>query len=145
MERMDRSQIPAWECYELLASEHLGRVTVVDHEYPLALPMNYQLVGEGNERRIVLRTSPESTIGRYEGRASLEIDHIDPDGRAAWSVIARGHLHRLVGEQVTASPHPWLLAGRDQWMAIDIVAVSGRRFVGRRRDAESHVEWTFEG
>jgi hypothetical protein len=148
-DRMHRYEIPAWDCYQLLEEHNVGRLAIIEHGYPLALPVSYRISGTHGPnagRRIVFRTAPATTMGGYEGLASLEIDRIDEQEKAAWSVVARGTLHHLVGgEDEHPDPEPWLVDGRDRWMALDVVAVSGRRFVGRPASAGStRVVWRFE-
>lgn len=143
-ERIHRSEIPAWDCYELLDGQRVGRLAIIEHGYPVAIPVSYRVAGPPSDRRIVIRTSPSTTIAQHEGRASLEVDHIDEHEKSAWSVIARGTLHRLVGEDSLPDPQPWLIEGRQQWLALDVVAVTGRRFLGRPAGAGTGVEWRFE-
>ena len=143
-ERMHRSQIPAWDCFQLLDEHRVGRVAIIEHGYPLAIPVSYRLTGTHADRRIVIRTAPSTTMAQYEGRASLEVDYIDERERTAWSVIARGTLHRVVGDDTLPDPQPWLIEGRHQWLALDVVAVSGRRFVGRPAGDGSRLVWRFE-
>ena len=142
--RMHRSEIPAWDCYRLLGEHRVGRLGIIEHGYPIALPVSYLLMGANGERRIVIRTSPGATIAQHSGRASLELDHINEKEKSAWSVIARGTLHRLVEDETPPDPEPWLVEGRHQWLALDIIAVSGRRFVGRPAGEGFGLEWRFE-
>ena len=143
-ESVHRSEIPAWDCYQLLDEHRTGRLGIIEHGYPIAIPVSYRLAGTSSERRIVVRTAPNTTIAQYEGRASLEIDQIDETDKAAWSVIARGTLHRLYGDETFPDPQPWLIVGRQQWLALDVVAVSGRRFVARPAGDGEGFQWGFE-
>jgi nitroimidazol reductase NimA-like FMN-containing flavoprotein (pyridoxamine 5'-phosphate oxidase superfamily) len=143
-ERMLRSEIPAWDCFQLLDEKRIGRLGILENGYPVAIPVSYRLAGPPSDRCIVIRTAPSTTIAQYEGRASLEIDHIDEREKTAWSVIARGNLHRLFGNDEFPDPQPWLIEGRHLRLALSIVAVSGRRFVGRQSDEGSGLEWRLE-
>jgi hypothetical protein len=143
-ESVHRSEIPAWDCYQLLDEHRTGRLGIIEHGYPIAIPVSYRLAGTPSERRIVIRTAPNTTIAQYEGRASLEIDQIDEQDKSAWSVIARGTLHRLYGDEAFPDPQPWLIVGRQQWLALDVVAVSGRRFVARPASDGEGFQWGFE-
>ncbi len=140
-ERIHRSEIPAWECYELLDEQRVGRLAIIENGYPVAIPVSYRMTGEHADRRIVIRTAPSTTIAQYQGQSSLEVDHIDERERTAWSVIARGALHKLFGGDSLPDPQPWLIDGRHQWLALSIVAVSGRRCVGQPAEDGSGLEW----
>ena len=139
-----RSVIPAWECYRLLSEQRVGRLAIIESGYPIPIPVSYRLSGTPSDHRIVFRTAPSTTIAQYEGRASLEVDHIDEQEKSAWSVIARGDLHRVFGDDTAPDPEPWLIDGRDQWLALDVVDVSGRRFVGLPVGEGSGTQWRFE-
>jgi uncharacterized protein len=141
-ERIHRSEIPAWDCHQLLDEQRVGRLAIIENGYPVAIPVSYRLAGTQADRRVVIRTAPSTTIAQYEGHSSLEIDHIDEKDRTAWSVIARGTLHKLFGGDGLPDPQPWLIDGRQQWLALSIVSVSGRRFVGRPSEDGSGLEWS---
>ena len=142
-QHMYRWVVPAWECYRLLYQHRVGRLAIVEGGYPISIPVSYRLSGTPAEQRIVFRTAPTTTIAQYEGRASLEVDDINEQTKSAWSVIARGALHRLFGDSTVPDPQPWLLEGRDHWLALDVMAVSGRRFVGLPGEG-SAIQWRFE-
>ena len=139
-----RSVIPVWECYRLLAQQRVGRLAIIESGYPIPIPISYRLSGTPSQHRIVFRTAPSTTVARYEGRASLEVDNINEQEGSAWSVIARGRLHRLFGEGTVPDPQPWLIDGREQWLALDLVDVSGRRFVGVPAGEGSGIQWRFQ-
>jgi hypothetical protein len=132
------------ECLDLLRSEPVGRICVLEHGFPVAFPVNYKLDDEGDKLRIVMRTAPETAIGRHRGSASLAVDRIALDDGRAWSVIVRGQLRPLLGTPGSVDPDPLLKTGRSCWMTLDIEAVSGRRFVVRRDAGEFAVEWQVE-
>jgi len=134
-------EIPVWECRELLGGHDVGRLCVVDGDYPLAFPINYRLMPGVSWERIVFRASSSSAIGRSVGPASLEIDEIDGEGRNAWSIIVRGDLHRVHGRHDLPDPHPLVAEGRHQYMVLDVVAISGRRFRSAPSMDGFAVEW----
>jgi Pyridoxamine 5'-phosphate oxidase len=138
------SVIPAWECYRLMGQQRVGRLAIIEGGYPISIPVSYRLSGTPSQHRIVFRTAPSTTIAQYEGPASLEVDHINEQEKSAWSVIARGALHRLFDDGTVPDPQPWLIEGRDRWLALDVVAVSGRRFVGVPVSGDSGIQWRFE-
>jgi hypothetical protein len=139
-----RVVMPAWECYRLLGEQRVGRLAIIENGYPIPIPISYRLSGTPSEHRIVFRTSPSTTMAQYHGRAALEVDHINEQEKSAWSVIVRGTLHRLFGDGTVPDPRPWLIEGRDLWLALDVVDVSGRRFVSLPAGEGSGIQWRFE-
>lgn len=137
---VDRVQMQRWECFQLLGTEQIGRVCVVEHGYPIALPVNYRLIGTGDERQVVIRTGPDTLVGRYSGPAALEVDHIDMIAQEAWSVLVCGGLRHEPGAHGMPDPHPWI-DNRHHWMVLSSAAVTGRRFTGTRSDDGFAVEW----
>ncbi len=136
-------ELPEWESWELIEREPIGRLCVIDHGYPLAFPVNYRVIREGGRNRIVFRTNPRSALARYEGSASIEVDHIDVDttlGPSAWSVIVRGVLRRVAGAHEFPDTFP-LVEGKFQWVVLDALAISGRRFTAQPATDLFVVEW----
>lgn len=142
---VQRFELQTWECQSLLQEQTVGRICIIDHGCPVALPISYKLIGNERESHIVIRTAPGTLIGRYEGPSSLEVDHIDVDGRKAWSVIVRGKLRQLSGAHGLPDPGPWLTDDRHTWLVLDVSATSGRRFTGRVTDDGYSVEWMLDG
>jgi len=139
------TEVPSWEATTLLRSTTVGRLCVIDHGTPLALPVNFQLTGDANPR-IVVRTSPSGLLAAYQGPASFEADHIDEEQHRAWSVIARGELHHTYGDPTLPDPQPWLADGRFLWLVLDVTTFSARRFTAiHREDEDFAVEWSVDG
>jgi hypothetical protein len=136
-----RIDMPHWECIELVRAAGIGRLCIIESGCPVALPVNFRLDETSGSVRFVVRAAPESVIGRYEGPASLEVDHIDIAGGGAWSVIARGQLRRVLGGHELADPRPFVDVGRTQWMLLDSVTLGGRRFRVTRSQDSCWVEW----
>jgi nitroimidazol reductase NimA-like FMN-containing flavoprotein (pyridoxamine 5'-phosphate oxidase superfamily) len=42
---MYRSMIPAWECYELLSQQRVGRLGIIEYGSPISIPVSYRLTG----------------------------------------------------------------------------------------------------
>jgi hypothetical protein len=125
----------------LLGSETVGRLCVIEHEYPLAFPINYRLMRDVDETKVVFRTIPHAAVARYEGLASLEVDRIDHANGTAWSVILRGNLRRVIGQHELPDPKPLVTEGRHQWVVLDVTAISGRRFISKPASDGFVVEW----
>jgi hypothetical protein len=132
---------PMWESLTWLESQTVGRLCVVDLDYPLAFPINYRTIRDGEAYRIVFRTVPHSAVGRYIGPASLEVDQIDSSRRNAWSVIARGELRDVVDHDDLPDSEPLLSEGRDRWKVLDVVTISGRRFESTTAADRFTVDW----
>ena len=124
---VERSAIPHWECSALLHEQRIGRLCIVDSGYPIAVPVNFRFVSEGVDAKIVVRVGNDTMLGRYEGLASLECDHLDLVQGQAWSIIARGSLRRVIGSHNLIDPEP-LLDNRHRWLTLQIAVLSGRRF-----------------
>jgi hypothetical protein len=136
-----RIELTTWESTELLRTRAVGRLCVIDHGYPLAIPINYQVLGSKEDIRLVVRTAPQTILGRYEGPASLEVDDIDLEHGKAWSVIVRGGLRRVTQSPDLPDPHPLLVDGRQLWVVLTLTAISGRRFVIHRAADGFSVGW----
>jgi hypothetical protein len=136
-----RIDLPQWESSRLLERQTLGRLCIIDHGYPLAFPINYRLIHEGDRTRLVFRTNPGSAMARYSGPASLEVDWIDMTRPVAWSVIARGKLRRAVGYAELVETNPLIGSGRFQWLVLEVAAISGRRFTAARPEGDLGLEW----
>jgi hypothetical protein len=135
-------ELPRWECIELLESQEIGRVCIVEHGYPLAFPITYRVTRGASMPRLVFRTAPTAAIGRYTGHAALEVDVVDADHRSAWSVLARGNLRRADARHTLPAPVPLASGERQQWMTLDVTALSGRRFVSRPlEEGAFSVDW----
>jgi hypothetical protein len=126
------SMMTTADAISLLQAHDVGRLSLDVGGYPVALPVNYAVDDRSHEHRIVVRSAPRSTIGSYQGHASLEVDSFDPRDGVAWSVLVRGELGRLHGPKPVPGPDPFVSDGRTRWMQLKIDEVDGRRFAGDR-------------
>ena len=119
------------ECLQLMATQDVGRIAVVLGRQPFIVPVNYVLDGE----TIVFRTDPGTKlVGASLERVAFEVDHIEPEHKAAWSVHVQG-----VGQEVTAAyrelfervrslaVHPWAPGDKQHWVRVFPKEISGRR------------------
>src|SRR5690348_11192457 len=85
---MEPHQIDVSECRRLLESGVFGRVAISTPSGPLIVPVNYAVSGD----RILFRTTPYSVLGTYGRNAEMafEVDHVDYEYEAGWSVVALG-------------------------------------------------------
>ncbi len=66
--------IPVDECYELLASQEVGRIGLLAGHQPLIIPVNYGMDG----RTIVVRTHPGTTLSAAaHANVAFEVDDFD--------------------------------------------------------------------
>ena len=122
------------ECLGFLSGTSIGRIAVVANGYPLVFPVNYKFVERPSGGPvIVLRTRAGSTIDSSGEAVGFQIDGIDTGADAGWSVLVRGALHHVPRAELEellpwADPRPWA-TGRDEWLVIAPVTITGRRIV----------------
>ena len=119
------------ECFELAASQPVGRIGFADDGKIEILPVNHLIVG----RLVAFRTAGGSKLAAAFERAavSFEVDSYDADRHTGWSVLIKGRAE-LVNDQDTAArlpttglpPWPTSVA-RAHWVVIRPDLVSGRR------------------
>jgi transcriptional regulator with XRE-family HTH domain len=125
LEILDRSS-----CMGLLGPGGVGRLVFDDEHGPLALPLNFKMLGDD----IVFHTG-EGSIGAAvaSGQAvSVEVDHFDTALAEGWSVLVRGHARVLsepaeVREAAELGIESW--AGAPRLVTARVIAeeVTGRR------------------
>lgn len=123
-------------CWELLAAHTVGRIAVSIAGQPDIFPINYAvhtLPGVGNS--LLFRTAAGTKLaGAVLGPwVAFEIDGVDPDTRAAWSVVVKGR-----AREVTSPPerwvvedvplYPWMAGPKLNFVRIEPTLVTGRRF-----------------
>ena len=140
MSEAQRCEMQRWEALDLLGSAIVGRVCIVDHGCPIALPMNFRVASFAGDFRIVLRAARGTAIGGYVGPASLEVDQIHLERGSAWSVLVRGALGPATTRDALPDPRP-LVPGRHEWLLLEPVAISGRRFTFDASQDGFFVDW----
>ncbi len=118
------------ECFELLASEQLGRVAVTDDLGPVVFPVNFIL-----DRHTVVFRTEEGTKLQAAGRRSrvcFEVDGADAATHTGWSVIVRGEVTEVTdpAELARLGELPlqaWAPGARDRNVRILPSALTGRR------------------
>ena len=125
LEVLDRA-----ECLRLLEGGGVGRIAIAGQP-PIVRPVNFVL----DRGRIVIRTGDGSLwrAASEQQLATFEIDGVRNVDHRGWSVLAGGPLARLAtDERTVALPlRAWAPRGRDRFIAITIVKLSGRRLTGR--------------
>lgn len=128
------TELSASECRMLLGTHGVGRVGVPTASGPAIVPVNYSVV----DGEIVYRTAPGTTPWQARGRlVAFEVDRVDDALSQGWSVLVRGDA-RVVTEpddvrrlEERAYSAPWVGGGRDAWVRIHPVSITGRRIESR--------------
>ena len=139
-----RADIPTWECYDLIEASSFGRLCFLDGGTPITFPVSFRLYRTETTAHIVIRTRPESLMARYAGPASFEVDDVDVEANAAWSVLLRGAVHRCYETDHLPVPDPWITGERYAWLLFEVDVLSGRRFVARDATGGFSVEWQLD-
>jgi transcriptional regulator with XRE-family HTH domain len=124
------------ECRAYLGTQGIGRFVFVNARGPVAVPVNYQMLGDD----IVFRTHAWTTLAASaaQRRVSVEVDHIDEALGEGWSVLVSGRAHRVAEaaelEQVKAlGVRPWAAGERETYIRVVPTTVTGRRLRGAGR------------
>jgi uncharacterized protein len=131
------------ECVRLFASQCLGRLCVLEGEFPVAFPVNYRLMVEDSENVVfVIRTRADGILDQPGRNVSFQIDGVNPVTQRGWSVLARGVLHEDNSEGARQwlklwNPRPWV-GERDTWLYLSVTQFTGRRL------ESGEDEWAFE-
>ncbi len=118
------------ECLELLGTQEIGRLAVVDGGYPLVFPVNYVI----DDEAVIVRTGPGTKLSAARmDRVGFEVDHINPEQASGWSVLVHGialELHEGYGETyeraVAVASTPWGPGDKRHVLKIVPVTITGR-------------------
>jgi nitroimidazol reductase NimA-like FMN-containing flavoprotein (pyridoxamine 5'-phosphate oxidase superfamily) len=134
-------ELPFDDCLELLRRQSVGRIAVVEHDFPIVLPVNFKLVETTGPCWIAIRTRPGNVLDRAPIPVAFEIDRFDLSEEEGWSVLVRGTLHHVRPDTghfaERFDPHPWLEKDRDAWLIIEPFSITGRRL------RSPQPEWSF--
>ena len=121
--------LPETEAWTLLETETVGRLAFHGDQGLMVVPMNFAVV----ERSIWVRTSPYAALARAPeaSEVAFEVDRIDEEHRAGWSVLVRG----LCRHASTLRAHPSASPEVDSWpegrrslhLTIEPIAVTAKR------------------
>ena len=137
MAQRDLDELSLDESFALLETAHVGRFVYLDDDWPVAIPVNFAVA----DREVVLRVAGGTKqAAMAQRRLSFEVDHIDEDHRAGWSVLIRGTGSELSPETLPVFikqlhgefPKPWASGVHNTWLKITPTAVTGRR-LGQER------------
>ena len=122
------------ECRRLIAAGGIGRIALSTTSGPIVYPVNFAVVAG----TIVIRTAEGTAIeGHANERVAFEVDHIDEALSQGWSVLVRGHAHRVAHPaeleivRRDATIWPWPGGDRDIYVRIIPDTITGRRIESR--------------
>jgi nitroimidazol reductase NimA-like FMN-containing flavoprotein (pyridoxamine 5'-phosphate oxidase superfamily) len=125
-------QLAERECFELLATQVVGRVAIVVDGRASVFPVNYVL----DHGHIVFRTDEGTKLdaARAGATVTFEVDQSDPMYHTGWSVMATGPLEAVTDPddlgRVSGLPvRAWGRIG-NHWVRMPIASLSGRRITG---------------
>ncbi len=118
------------ESLERLEANTIGRLGYVDDGWPTVVPVNYATAGGD----IFIRSLPGTklAVAQRNEIVCLEVDHVDPDTRSGWSVLAHGTLDVVADPQALraawdSDPQPFVTADRWEWLRLIPLSLTGRR------------------
>ncbi len=127
----DFDELSSVQCWELLATQPVGRVAVVGH-YPLVFAVNYDV----DDQTIVYRTGAGTKLHSvHRSNVTFEADEIDTHRRTGWSVMIKGVAQELsptkdryaVSRVELTGAAPWAPGERDHVIRIVADQITGRR------------------
>lgn len=135
--------LPYETCVELLRRETVGRIAVIENDFPVVLPINFKLVETTGPCWVAVRTRPGNVIDRAPMPVAFEIDGFDITDQEGWSVVVRGTLHHVRPDTghfaERFDPQPWLESDRDAWLIIEPFSITGRRLRAAQREWTLHL------
>jgi len=120
-------------CFDLLATEAVGRVGVSVRALPVILPVDYFVAGE----RVVFRSAPGVKLDAAVRRSvvAFETDRYDPTGAWGWNVLVQGMASEISGpaeltEARARLAREWRFGPEEEvrFISIEGTFVSGRAF-----------------
>ena len=114
------------ECWDMLASQTIGRIALAVGGELDIFPVNYGLDGEG----IIFRTNAGRKMAAADGgEVAFEVDSVDPTSRSGWSVVVHGTARDITRFDAPArqlAAQPWT-GSKDFLVRISPRSVTGRR------------------
>jgi transcriptional regulator with XRE-family HTH domain len=122
--------LTAAECRSHLAPGGIGRFLYVEDRGPVAVPVNYAMLGDDVVFRADDRIAAAGTAG--DSKVSFDVDHFDDVLSEGWSVLVSGTAVILTRPQdVQAAERlgiePWAGQGSDTYVRLTPAETTGRR------------------
>ncbi|QCX26610.1 pyridoxamine 5'-phosphate oxidase family protein [Nocardioides jishulii] len=120
------------ECRELLLTQAVGRVAFQGADGPRIVPVNFRV----RDGVIEFRTTSYSELATYAPGTpvAFEVDALDPEHRAGWSVVVTGPCERVLEEFGAVLEMPsepanvtWAEGRRPMLLRLEVETLSGRR------------------
>jgi nitroimidazol reductase NimA-like FMN-containing flavoprotein (pyridoxamine 5'-phosphate oxidase superfamily) len=114
-----------------LGSGGVGRFLYDGDEGPVAVPVNYGMLGDA----VVFRTESDGSAAaavKRQQRVSFDVDHLDEALSAGWSVLVSGQATEITDPAELASARelgiePWAGGERETYIKLTAHTISGRR------------------
>ena len=132
------------ECWQLVATQAVGRVAVIVGHYPLVFPVNFAV----DDKSILYRTGVGTKLHSiHRSNVTFQVDAIDPVHHTGWSVMIKGVAQELSPERHRSAVSRAELGGATPWAPgekahfIRIIAdqITGRRI--RPDELPSVEDW----
>ena len=120
------------EAFGLLSAGEIGRIGLNVGGVPAIFPVNYRVI----DGAVVVRTSPGTKLSAAIAGAivAFEVDEVDFERRAGWSVLIVGQAEVLRGlrptlDVIESGLEPFVDGPRIAMIRITPTSISGRRIV----------------
>jgi len=131
IDRSGMEMMSVGECLDHLRTAKVGRIAFMSDGYPIILPVNHGMDG----RAVVFRTNMGTKLAAADSElpVAFEVDAIDADRRAGWSVLVRGHARTVedpaeIERFADLRLWPWADGvDRNHWVRITGYEITGRR------------------
>ena len=118
--------VPEFACWEMLASQSIGRIVLLHEGRVEIFPVNYSV----HENQILFATNRGRKLsGIDSGEVAFEVDWVDASSRTGWSVVVRGTAHNLTElDPATAATikQPWT-GSKDFVVLVRPQSITGRK------------------
>lgn len=122
--------LSAADCRAYLGSGGVGRFLFNQERGPVAVPVNFRMLGD----EVVFRTAPGTgqAAGARQQQVSFEVDHLDEALGEGWSVLISGHAHEVtdpaeLAEVRALRVEPWAGGSREAYIRLVPTVITGRR------------------
>jgi transcriptional regulator with XRE-family HTH domain len=118
------------ECKDHLAGGGVGRVIFRSAGRPVALPVNFKMLGDD----VIFRSENDGEVSAIASQepVSFEVDRIDDAMREGWSVLATGIVNPVsavaqIHEVEALGIEPWAGGDRRTYFRLSVTKLTGKR------------------